>query len=125
MKRSKVAWIAPLVALLQVVVLVAILLITLVGISVTGEFDGWVNLLAEVVIYLLAILGYLIVLRGLWHQKSWAVAPMIAVQLIVIGISYEDFWQRDVLFWKLFGVAVALLAIAAIYSALKQSKVQQ
>ncbi|MBM3691126.1 MAG: hypothetical protein FJW76_03855 [Actinobacteria bacterium] len=125
MERSKVSWIAPIVALIQVLILVIILLITLTGIALTREFDGWVNLIAEIVIYLLAIFGYSLVLRGLWRQKSWAVAPMIAVQLIVIGISYEDFWQRDVLFWKLFGVGVALLSVAAIYSALKQSREQK
>jgi len=125
MERSKVSWIAPIVALTQVLILVIILLITLTGIALTREFDGWVNLIAEIVIYLLAIFGYSLVLRGLWRQKSWAVAPMIAVQLIVIGISYEDFWQRDVLFWKLFGVGVALLSVAAVYSALKQSREQK
>lgn len=125
MERSKVSWIAPIVALIQVLILVIILLITLTGIALTREFDGWVNLIAEIVIYLLAIFGYSLVLGGLWRQKSWAVAPMIAFQLIVIGISYEDFWQRDVLFWKLFGVGVALLSVAAIYSALKQSREQK
>jgi peptidoglycan/LPS O-acetylase OafA/YrhL len=122
MKRPIFSSFALVVASFQLLVLVVILLVTLVGITLTGEFDGWVNLVAEIIIYLLAIAGYLVVVRGLRQQKSWAYAPAIAVQLIVIGIAYEDFWQDDTWYWRAFGVVLAITSIAAIVAAAKESK---
>jgi hypothetical protein len=119
MKRSPFTLIAPAVAALQILVLVVITLITLIGSLVTGEVDSWVNLWVELLLYLIFIAGYLLVLRGLWQLRTWARAPMIAIQLIVIGISYEDFWQSDPVLWKIVAVALTLVSLTAIVATLK------
>jgi hypothetical protein len=119
MKRSPFSLTAPVVAALQILVLVVIALITLIGSLVTGEVDSWVNLWVELLLYLTFIAGYLVVLRGLWQQRTWARAPMIAIQLIVIGISYEDFWQSDPVLWKIVAVALTLVSLTAIAATLK------
>ncbi|CAB4568682.1 MAG: hypothetical protein F2563_00740 [Actinobacteria bacterium] len=119
MKRSPFTLIAPAVAALQILVLVVIALITLIGSLVTGEVDSWVNLWVELLLYLIFIAGYLLVLRGLWQLRTWARAPMIAIQLIVIGISYEDFWQSDPVLWKIVAVALTLVSLTAIVATLK------
>lgn len=119
MKRAPFTLIAPAVAALQILVLVVIALITLIGSLVTGEVDSWVNLWVELLLYLIFIAGYLLVLRGLWQRRTWARAPMIAVQLIVIGISYEDFWQSDPVLWKIVAVVLTLVSVTAIAATLK------
>lgn len=118
MKRPLIQLIAPAVAAAETLVLLVIAAITLVGSLVTGIFEIRV-LLPELLLYLLFILGMAAVTRGLWRLQSWAKAPMIAVQLIAIGISYEDFWGSAELTWKLFGISLAATAVAAIASTIK------
>ncbi len=119
MKRSPFTLIAPAVAALQTLVLIVIALITLIGSILTREVDSWLNLGVELLLYSVFIAGYLLVLNGLWRQRAWAKAPMIAVQLIVIGISYEDFWQSDPVLWKIVAVALTLVSLTAIAATLK------
>ena len=118
MKRPLVQLIPPVMAAAETLLLLVIAAITLIGSLVTGEFETRV-LLPELLLYLIFILGMAAVTRGLWGLLSWAKAPMIAVQLIAIGISYEDFWGSSELVWKLFGVTLALIAAAAIFSTIK------
>ena len=118
MKRPQLSQIAPVVAILQTLVLLIIALITLIGSLVTGEFEARV-LLPELLLYLVFIAGLWLVATGLRRRRAWARAPMIAVQLIVIGISYEDFWQSDPLLWKVVAVLLVMVSVAAIVSSLK------
>ena len=118
MKRPQFSQIAPVVAVLQTLVLLIIALITLIGSLVTGEFEARV-LLPELLLYLVFIAGLWLVATGLRQRRAWARAPMIAVQLIVIGISYEDFWQSDPLLWKIVAVLLVMVSVAAIVSSLK------
>lgn len=118
MKRPLIQLAAPLVAALQTLVLIVIALITLVGSLVTGEFEVRV-LLPELVLYVVFIAGLALVTRGLWRRRGWARAPMIAIQLIVIGISYEDFWQSDERLWQVFAIGLTGIALLAIVSAVR------
>jgi hypothetical protein len=119
MKRTPLQLIAPVVAALQTLVLLVIAAITLIGSLATREFEVRV-LLPELLLYAIFIAGMGLVARGLWRAASWAKAPMIAVQLIAIGISYEDFWSSAQLGWKIFAVGLVALAVLAITSTIKQ-----
>ncbi|MGA1328901.1 MAG: hypothetical protein ACO3ZX_00950 [Candidatus Nanopelagicales bacterium] len=118
MSQFKYTRISPIVAGLQTITLIVLLLITIIGTLITGEFEARV-LLPELLLYLIFIAGLAWVTRGLWRQRSWAKAPMIAVQLIVIGISYEDFWQSDPLRWKVTAIGLTAVALTAIAATLK------
>jgi hypothetical protein len=120
MKRTPIQLIAPVVAALQTLVLLVIAAITLIGSLVTREFESRV-LLPELLLYAVFIAGMGLVTRGLWRAASWAKAPMIAVQLIMIGISYEDFWSSNQVGWKIFALGLVALALIAITSTIKQS----
>lgn len=118
MSQFKYTRISPIVAGLQTLTLIVLLLITIIGTLITGEFEARV-LLPELLLYLIFIAGLAWVTRGLWQQRSWAKAPMIAVQLIVIGISYEDFWQSEPLRWKITAIGLTAVALTAIAATLK------
>ena len=118
MKRPTFSQLAPIVAAVEVAVLVVIALITLFGSLITQEFEARV-LLPELLLYSVFIAGLGLVVKGLWLQRSWAKAPMIAVQLIVIGISYEDFWQSEPVIWKIVAIGLTLIAGLAIAATLK------
>lgn len=124
MKRPLIHLAAPLVAALQTLVLIVIALITLVGSLVTGEFEARV-LLPELVLYALFIAGLALVTRGLLRQRGWARAPMIAIQLIVIGISYEDFWQSEETLWQVFAIGLTAVAVLAIVSTFRAVEKQE
>lgn len=123
MKRTPLQLIAPVVAALQTLVLLVIAAITLIGSLVTREFEARV-LLPELLLYAVFIAGMALVTRGLWRAVSWAKAPMIAVQLILIGISYEDFWSSAQAGWKIFAIGLVALAVLAIASTIKQPTVE-
>ena len=118
MNQFKFTRISPIVAGLQTLTLIVLLLITIIGTLITGEFEARV-LLPELLLYLVFIASLAWVTRGLWRQRSWAKAPMSAVQLIVIGISYEDFWQSDPLRWKVTAIGLTAVALTAIAATLK------
>jgi hypothetical protein len=101
---------------LQALVLLAIALITLVGSVVTQDFEVRV-LLPELILYAAFVALLVWLALGLKKGRAWARAPMILVQLLMIGISYEDFFQSSDLIWQTISILLFGLAALGIWAA--------